>query len=59
MEYYRLKYRQYGISASSRSDAVRRGVEMIKKDLKSFVVDAEPYTDRRPIWKRLIFGDQR
>ena len=56
MEYYRLKFQYYGVSALSREDAIRKGQDKIKADPKGFVVDAELYKDRRPLWRRLIGG---
>ena len=56
MEYYRWKFLAWGCRATSREDAIRRGIELIKKDPSAFVVGADIPEPKRSVLGRLFLG---
>jgi hypothetical protein len=58
MKHYKLRYQFYNVRASHKEEAIRKAVEMIKRDPEGFVIDAdEPTpTDLKGLGRMLITG---
>jgi hypothetical protein len=54
--HFKVRFRFYGIRASSKKEAVSLAIAEIKKDPEGFVLSAEEDQSDRSIVSRLIFG---
>ncbi len=54
--HFKVRFRFYGVRASSKKEAVEKAIAEIKKDPEGFVLSAEEDQSDRSIVSRLIFG---
>jgi hypothetical protein len=58
MTLYRIKYSLWRIEAESASEAKKKLCDLLRKNPEDFVFveNASIYDERKPVWKRLLFG---
>ena len=57
MKHFKLRFQFYSIRASHAEEAIRKAVEMIKKDPEGFVIEAvEPVADLKGVGRMLLTG---